>query len=1138
MKNKTKLAKIIVPFLYSAAILAVVLYQLNEQNLIRRGGDSPLFRDLMESPAYIKRGFDPADIRKSPPELMKEIRELSETWFRFEAPQLRVRSSALPDLPERRLLSPWGKPAEEFTIIIPIEIDDEAFSLLSDNTQVHPGIFLGFIGENWEIFFNGALVRSQMHLDETGQIRSRRNWRDVHFPIDRSHVAIGTNILAFRIVGDPTYAVTGLYYSSPYYFDDFSLIVRRHRNIPMVVLSAIFGYIGIYYLFIFLTVRKKQEIHNLYYSIFSFLLFLHTTMRNGFINYLIPNSDITFRIEYMALFCIAPMLWIFIDEMVKRKVAKINWFFLIFYFFLGLSQIFFSNPFALETLMIWGATVILYSTYVFFYHIVYFYFKERRKKNIQESSANEVSRGYLFNILVGSFTFYACGLFEIVDLMFFHTSINLFMFSIMVFHLGMALTLSQQFRVMYNELEKSHLTLEASVQARTLELKEQTEIAIQASRAKSEFLATISHEIRTPLNAVIGLSEIELRGSLPESSRNNIQYIYQSGSSLLGIVNDILDISKIEAGSFELIPEEYETASFINDTINLNMVRIGSKPIVFSLEIEGDFPRKLYGDELRVKQVLNNILSNAIKYTQEGRITLSVSWERAAHPAGASHPAGAAQLRFTVRDTGIGIRAEDIDKLFSNYAQLDTRANRKIEGTGLGLAISRKLVEMMGGEITVESEYGKGSVFTVSLVQELVDEPDASIADTSIRGIGEETALKLKRFQYVSQGKEKDIERSWMPYGKVLIVDDMPVNAHVARGLLEPYGLSVDAVLSGAAAIDLVKKNYYSAAGRYDLVFMDHMMPGMDGIETVSIIREWEEQELSKKGFLESGSFSMESKIPIIALTANALVGNMQMFLAKGFNGFIPKPIDIIQLDKVLNHWVRDKQNPETLLQAEKEKNEKKEQSEKPKIDLNNSHFFSFLFSLGLNVQHGIIMTGGTADTYRSVLSLFCKDAEGRLPFLRNSPDADCLIQFTTHVHALKSASATIGAAEIAALAEELETAGHAGDLIFIAEKLGHFAEQLAGLVKNIKTALESQEAIEAAESQCESPSPLSPFLSSFFTDLKTALELQKISEIDRLLEELNNLTLDRKTKKALEQISDAVLVAEYDNALKLLEEL
>jgi signal transduction histidine kinase len=402
--------------------------------------------------------------------------------------------------------------------------------------------------------------------------------------------------------------------------------------------------------------------------------------------------------------------------------------------------------------------------------------------------------------------------------------------------------------------------------------------AESASKAKSAFLATMSHEIRTPLNAIIGLSDIELQKKLEDSTRRAIVKIHNSGSDLLNIINDILDISKIEAGGFELVPVEYETALMINNTVQLNRVRIGSKPLGFELLIDENLPRKLMGDELRVKQILNNILSNAIKYTREGRVKLSVAW--------ADNGSTGGWVVCTVEDTGQGIKEADLPKLFTEYSQVDTKANRKVEGTGLGLSITRNLVEMMKGSITVESEYGKGSVFTVRFFQDVIGG----------ERLGKEIAGELEgfRFRENSAGLSETMVREYMPYGKVLVVDDVEINLEVAQGIMEVYGLQIDLSLNGRDAIEKIRAVGEGDKGiqKYDIVFMDHMMPEMDGIEATRIIRE------------EIGT-AYAGIVPIIALTANALVGNEEMFLSKGFSGFLPKPIDLADLDQILNWYVK-----------------------------------------------------------------------------------------------------------------------------------------------------------------------------------------------------------------------------------------
>ena len=365
----------------------------------------------------------------------------------------------------------------------------------------------------------------------------------------------------------------------------------------------------------------------------------------------------------------------------------------------------------------------------------------------------------------------------------------------------------------------------------------------------------------------------------------------------------------------------------------------------------------------------------------------------------------------------------------------------------MGLVITRKLAEMMRGSIAVESEYGRGSTFTVTLVQGLVFNEDGQSA---VPGIGEETAGLLRQFRYVNPDRKKIIDRSWMPYATALVVDDMPVNLLVAQGLLKPYGIKVDTAASGKEAVEKVK----AVNEPYHLIFMDHVMPEMDGIETVRIIRAWEEENRHMTPS-KSGNIQTEFNLtPIIALTANALVGNTEMFLSKGFNGFLPKPIDLVQLDKVLNHWIKDRQSPETLRRAEDDRN--RQEAENAPLSENNSSPVlpapsANFFIPGIDIKQGIAMSGGTESLYYEVLSTFRTDIEERLPLLQTVPDKDNLRSFITSVHALKSASATIGAAEASTMAAELEKAGRAGDMTFIEKELPVFSKQLTVLAEGIR---------------------------------------------------------------------------------------
>ncbi|MCL2009474.1 MAG: transporter substrate-binding domain-containing protein [Synergistaceae bacterium] len=416
------------------------------------------------------------------------------------------------------------------------------------------------------------------------------------------------------------------------------------------------------------------------------------------------------------------------------------------------------------------------------------------------------------------------------------------------------------------------------------ERKMMEEEARSASRSKSAFLATMSHEIRTPMNAILGITEIQLHDeTLAPNTREALGKIYNSGELLLGIINDILDLSKIEAGKLELMPAEYKLANLISDTAALNMMRIGGKPIEFELHVDENTPSVLIGDELRIKQILNNLLSNAFKYTEKGLVKLSISAE-----GGEEEPE--TTLIVKVSDTGHGMTEEQQNKVFDAYTRFNVEANRMIEGAGLGMSITYNLVRLMSGEITVKSEPGAGTIFVVRLPQ----------AAVGANVLGKEMAESLRGFRMsgAKQIRRAQVVFEPMPYGRVLVVDDVESNLYVVKGLLAPYKLSVDTVMSGFGAIDKIKDG-----GEYDIVFMDHMMPQMDGMEAAKIMR------------------GMGYALPIVALTANALAGQAEVFLANGFDGFISKPIDVRELNATLKKFIRDKQPPE-VIEAARRQNE------------------------------------------------------------------------------------------------------------------------------------------------------------------------------------------------------------------------
>ena len=535
-------------------------------------------------------------------------------------------------------------------------------------------------------------------------------------------------------------------------------------------------------------------------------------------------------------------------------------------------------------------------------------------------------------------------------------------------------------------------------------LKEEAETA---NKAKSSFLSTMSHEMRTPLNVIIGLTDLHLetRAEQPCEMYDDIRKINSAGSTLLGIVNDVLDISKIEAGKLELIPVNYCAASLLNDIITLNMIRIESKPIKFIVEIDENVPYDLYGDDLRLGQIFNNLLSNAFKYTREGTVTLKIDCEKKANDI---------WLNISVSDTGIGIRQEDIEKIFMEYDQVDTGANRKIEGTGLGLPIMKKLVALMGGETRVESEHGKGSTFFVRLKQGYVS--DAVL--------GCEITESLRNFSFADnkQHISAKLVRDDMSYARVLVVDDFVTNLDVAAGLLKKYKMQVDCTTSGQDAIDRIN------AGEpvYDAVFMDHMMPGMDGMEATRRIRNLDSE--------------YARSIPVISLTANAITGNEKMFLESGFQAFLAKPIDMLKLDVILKQWVRDKSR-ETRAASDSEA------SEPPDGDGETA---ATIRIPGIDAEKGMVLYGDDAELYITVIESYARNTPAVINSLRCVCEEN-LADYAINVHGLKGSSNNVGASEVAQRAAQMEKAAKAGNLAEVLAENDSLLAEAETLVDNIQ---------------------------------------------------------------------------------------
>ncbi|MFG6336149.1 MAG: PocR ligand-binding domain-containing protein [Lachnospiraceae bacterium] len=717
----------------------------------------------------------------------------------------------------------------------------------------------------------------------------------------------------------------------------------------------------------------------------------------------------------------------------------------------------------------------------------------------------------------------------------------------------------------------------------------------KTSNMKSDFLANMSHEIRTPMNAVIGMAEMALREDVSPAAREYIGQIKSSGQTLLTIINDILDFSKIESGKMDISDVEYEPMSMINDVSNIIMTRIGSKDLDLTVDVNPNLPSGLYGDNIRIKQVLVNLANNAVKFTDAGNVNLKIDFLQISEDE--------IELYVAVTDTGRGIRESDMNRLFQSFQQLDSKRNRNVEGTGLGLAISRQLVALMRGKIHVDSEYGKGSTFSFVIPQKVTDSSYAvekvaknlvaagliqseytarelamdmeklgvtyerleseedlgRVKDHNAGYLFVEQPLFTEAVQYflkrnpdvcgvllanyrevrsydlanlrvvkkplyilglsnIFNGKEEIGSVSFMeaedfdftaPKAEILVVDDNAINLTVVKGLLNPLKMKIDTALSGKDAVLMTTDK------RYDIIFMDHMMPEMDGVETTRVIR----RLLGNNG-----------QVPIIALTANAVEGTAEMFINEGMNDFVTKPIEMRVIISKLHKWLP----PEKI-----EKNrDKKMNAARLNANRDNkaSQTTTDISIEGLDVKRAMEFLGNE-NLFWSVLKEYYRVIDKKCAMIQEYEQKEQWKEYTVEVHALKSASKQIGALDLAQVAEQMEAAGNAGNAALIHKITPGMLEEYMfykGILAPYFVKQEEEQSGRAAKND---------EMSVLFGEMKEAMENLDMDAMEKVIKDMGQYSYSDAQRDIFEKLKNAVedidterceeILAEWEKVLK-----
>jgi signal transduction histidine kinase/DNA-binding NarL/FixJ family response regulator len=616
-------------------------------------------------------------------------------------------------------------------------------------------------------------------------------------------------------------------------------------------------------------------------------------------------------------------------------------------------------------------------------------------------------------------------------------------------------------------------------------IEDQLEIAKSASEAKSRFLSNISHEIRTPINAVLGFDEMILRESEDKNIRGYAMDIQSSGKTLLTLINDILDFSKIEAGKMEIIPVEYELGSMLNDLYNMSEFRAKEKNLDLSINVDESIPHILFGDEIRIKQCILNIVTNAVKYTETGSVTIDVDYEEIEPENPDFEDATYVSLKVKVIDTGIGIREEEMDKLMTAFERADEKRNRTVEGTGLGISIVVSLLEMMGSKLEVESEYGKGSEFSFAIKQKVVSwEPIGDFV-----GKAREAKDEFKNYKESFRAEN----------ARILVVDDTRTNLTVIKGLLKQTKMQIDTATSGMEALEMVKKN------KYHIIFLDHRMPEMDGIQTFHAMETMED--------------NLNKDTPCVALTANAISGSRELYIGEGFDNYMSKPVDPKKLEEMILAYL-----PSDIVTKVDTADSEGSDSAESEEEINT--FQELLKISGVDINAAIERCG-SAVVAKDVMKDFWMAIDERSGAIERYESEHDIKNYTIYVHGLKSSAKAVGALDLSEKAEYLEYCGNAGNTDEIEELTPELLELYRSYIRRLEPLF--------AEEESDKPMISPEELEGAFESIKEFVSASYFDSADDILGMLDEYSIPEEYKQKYHEVKRLLAAVDRDGLLNIL---